>query len=140
MAVPKHKVYASDGATLVYTIEDVMRRDPVIAKTVPDFVEHTNLRSSGSIQIPGGNKPYDITLYARLAGANYTELINNLESLTSTVLINTNYYLKFDKSLTNDGDLESIKVRLLDITVDTSRGNLTRWLYYSIVFRALAWQ
>lgn len=135
--VPSHKIYASNGTSLIYTIEDVVRREPVLSFNEPDYVEHTSLRSNNSIIIPGGNKPYDITLYARLGASNYTNLMTALSSLKTTIAMKTNYYLKIDTSGATTND---IKVqRLQRIVVDQNRGNLNKFLYYTIVLRALAW-
>ena len=136
--VPSHKIYQTNGTSLVYTIEDVIRREPVLAIDVPDYVEHTNLRSSGSIIIPGGHQPYDITIYARLAASNYTNLMTAITSLQSSIAVNTHYYLKIDKSSTTT---ENIKVmRLQPIQIDTGRGRLTNFCYYTLTLRANSWQ
>jgi len=135
--VPSHIIYASDGTTPIYTIEDVISRDPVLSIEDPDFVEHTNLRSEGSIIIEGGNKPYDITLYARLGASNYTNLMTAFLALQTAIATHTHYYLKIDKS---DSTTDDIKVqRLQRIVVDNSRGNLNKFLYYTIVLKALSW-
>lgn len=133
---PSHKVYASNGTSLLYTIEDVMDRNPALALTIPDTVSYENLRSSGEITVSGGNKAYDMTLYARLASSSYTNLMTALEALKVAIPINTNLYLKIDKS---DSTTEDIKVKRLSIEVDTTKGNLNKWLYYTITFRCLAW-
>lgn len=135
--VPSHKIYASDGVSLVYTIEDVVRRNPALSITIPDFVEHTSFRSNNSIIIPGGNKPYDMTLYARLGTSSYTTLMTALALLQSTIATKTNYYLKIDKS---ESTTDDIKVqRLKEIVIDPGKGKLTKFLYYTIVFRANSW-
>jgi len=136
---PRHKIYADDGVTLVYTIEDVVRRDPPISIDVPSEVELNNFRGTGAITIDGGLQPYDITIYARLAAADYAALITAIETLTSSIPVKTNLYLKYDKTLTHDESLESIKVRLKSIQIDTSRGNLNKFCYYTLIFRANSW-
>lgn len=136
--VPSHKIYASDGATLIYTIEDVVRRTPALSVDVPDYIEHTNIRSNGSIIVTGGNRSYDIDIYARLGADNYTALMTALQSLKNTIAINTHYYLKID---TSNSATDDIKVmRLEPITVDPNRGNLNKFLYYTIRLRANSWQ
>ena len=140
MAVPKHKIYADDGVSLVYTIEDVIRRDPAFDIDNPDFVEHTNKRSAGSIIIPGGDAPYDISIYFRLGASNYTNLMTALYAMQTAIVKNTHFYLKYDLTLVNDESLESIKVmRLAPIVVDTSRGNLHKFLYGTLTLRANSW-
>lgn len=139
MATPKHYIYASDNATLVYTINNVIRRDPPIVIDVPQEVEITSLRSQGAVTISGGILPYDITLEIVIQGTDYADLMTNLAALQSTVLVKTNYYLKYDKNLINNNSLESIRVRLKSITPNASIGNLTKICYVTLIFRALAW-
>lgn len=135
--IPSHKIYASDGVTLIYTIENVLYRNPILETIVPSYVEHTSLRSSGSLIIPGGNKPYDLSLYAVLRADNYTDLISSFENLKSLIALKTRYILKIDKSLTTQ---DSINVmRLQPIIVDVEKGHCTRFLYYTITFRCNVW-
>ena len=137
MATPKHKIYASDGNTLVYTIENVIRREPAFEIDNPDYVEHTNLRSAGSIIIPGGDASYDISIYFRLGASNYTNLMTALYAMKTAIVKNTHYYLKYDLTLVNDENLESIKVmRLQPIVIDTARGNLNKFLYGTLTLKA----
>jgi len=135
--VPSHKIYQSNGTSLIYTIEDVIRRQPMLNINVPDFVEHQNIRSAGSIIIPGGNKPYDIIIYARLAASSYEGLMTAFESMQTLIAVNTHYVLKIDKSSTTTEDVNIM--RLQPIVVDTGIGNLTRFLYYTLTLRAGVW-
>lgn len=135
--IPSHKIYDTDGVSLIYTIEDVIRRNPTLSIDIPDFVEHTSFRSNNSIIIPGGNKPYDMTLYARLSAINYTNLMTALESLKSTIATKTKYYLKID---TSGATTDNIRVqRLKEIVVAPNKGKLNKFLYYTITFRCRAW-
>ena len=139
MSVPKHKIYASDGVTLVYTINNVIRRDPPIALDVPKEIAITNLRSSGEITIEGGLDAYDITLEFLLTGSDYAAVMSAINTFKTTVLVKTNYYLKYDKNLINDNSLESIRVRLKSIQIDPKNGQYTKYAYVTIVMRALSW-
>lgn len=96
--VPQFKLYASNGLTLIYTF-------PIVYKTnFPqpqiDYVEVTSLRSQGSIIIPGGDKPWDLELNFALVGEDYETVAGLLNTLETTVLFNTPYVLKIDKSPT----------------------------------------
>lgn len=136
--VPSFKVYEDDGSTPVYTIEDVVRIEGWnYNDSPPDFVELVNLRSKGSIVIPGGSQPFDISIYARLAAANYTALVAAFNTLKSTIAQKTHYYLKIDVSDSSTNDIKV--VRLQPIIIDTRRGNLNTFLYYNLGFRANAW-
>lgn len=135
--IPSHKIYDTDGVSLIYTIEDVIRRKPALSIEIPDFVEHTSFRSNNSIIIPGGNKPYDMIIYARLGASNYTNLMTALSTLKSTIATKTKYYLKID---TSGATTDNIKVqRLKEIVVDPSKGNLNKFCYYTITLRCNAW-
>lgn len=135
---PSFSVFQDDGSTPVYTIEDVVRIEGWNYNDAPaDFVELINLRSQGSIIIPGGSQPYDITIYARLAAANYTALIAAFNTLKSAITTKTHFYLKIDISNVATNDIKV--VRLQPITIDTGRGNLNKFLYYNLILRANAW-
>jgi hypothetical protein len=135
--VPSHKIYQTNGTTLVYNIGQVIRREPAMNLAVPDYIEHENLRGSGSIIIPGGSKAYDMTLYARLGASNYTNLMTALSTLESTIAINTRYILKIDLSSTTTQDLNVMRIQ--PIVVDNSRGKLHTFLYYTLTLRINCW-
>jgi len=135
---PKHYIVASDGSTPVYTINNVIERNPFTAIDVPQEVEITNLRSQGAVTISGGLAPYDIQIRFLIKGTDYADVMTQIASLRSAVLVKTNYYLKYDKTLTNNQSLESIKVRVKSIDVDGTR-HITRFAFATITLRALAW-
>ena len=135
--VPTHKIYDSTNTSLIYNIEDVVAREPALSIEVPNFVEHANLRSGGSITVPGGNEPYNMVIRARLGAANYTALMTALQSLQSTILINTHYYLRIGLSVSTS---DNIKIqRLSPISVVPNLGNLRTYLYYDLTLRCLSW-
>ena len=135
--VPSHKIYASDGSTLLYTIENVIKREPLLSQEVSDFVELTNLRSQGSIIISGGSQPYNISIYGLLREANYTSLMTAWNTIKTTIATKTQYVLKIDTSLTTTEDIKVM--RLEPIIHDSSRGNVVKNLFFTLILRANTW-
>lgn len=134
--VPKHQIYQSDGTTLIRNIANVIRREPAIDFKVPDFIEHTSLRGTGSIIVPGGNKAYDMTFYCYLKTASYTALMSALALLESQIAVNTHYVLKIDTSSSTTQNLNVM--RLQPIIVD-SRGNLNTYCFYTLTLKVNSW-
>jgi hypothetical protein len=131
---PLFKLYASNGSTLVYNFDYIQN---IIGwpSDNPSNVEITNLRSQGSINIPGGQKSYDITLEGILIGTDYTDLTTKIFSLQTSIVSNTNYVLKIEKS---SGVTDPIYVtRISPIKFEDSMR--TTFQKYSVQFRALSW-
>ena len=135
---PTFNLYEDDNVTLVHAIVDVIRIDGWNYDDSPtNFIELTNTRSKGSIIIPAGDEAYDITLYARLGADNYTALMSAFNTLKSNIAKKTPYILKLDVSNSSTNDIKVM--RLQPIIIDTTRGNLNKFLYYSLTFRASCW-
>ena len=132
--VPTFKLYAANGSTLLYTFQYVQNITGWPSDQ-PSNIEITNLRSQGSINIPGGLKSYDIIIQGILSAVDYTALTTAIFSLQSSIAPNTNMILTIDKSSTST---ESIHVtRVLPIILEQSFR--TTFQKYSVTFRALAW-
>ena len=130
---PSFTLYASDGSTPVYAFEYITETNwPTDS---PSFIEHTNLRSAGSIIVPGGDKPYDLYLKGFLYEADYTALTTAIFNLRDTIVNNTRYVLKCEKS---SGVFDSIKVmRVLPIILEPSKRVTVQ--RYEIILRASSW-
>ena len=132
--VPTFKLYAANGSTLLYTFQYVQNITGWPSDQ-PSNIEITNLRSQGSINIPGGLKSYDITIQGILSAVDYTALTTAIFGLQSGIAPNTNMVLTIDKSSTST---ESIHVtRILPIIFEQSFR--TTFQKYSVTFKALAW-
>ncbi len=93
---PKFRLYDSGGATLLYTFSAVdMTNAP---QSVRDTVEIKNLRSQGSIIIDGGQDSWDLTMRFTIIGDDYEDITAQIVDLEDTVLINTPYVLRIDKT------------------------------------------
>jgi len=131
---PRFRLYAADGTTPVYEFEYVQNL-PDWQTDNPTNIEITNLRSQGSINIPGGDKSADLTIQGILIAANYEALTTAVFALTAAIVANTNYVLKIDKSPSSS---ESIRVkRVVGIKWDESKR--TTMIKYVCTFKTLSW-
>ena len=131
---PSFILYAANGTTPVYTFEHVQNL-PDWQTDNPSNIEITNLRSQGSINIPGGDKSADLNLQGILIAANYEALTTAVFALTAAVVANTNFILKIDKS---PSTTDSIRVkRVVGIKWEESK-RLTM-IKYTVTFRTLSW-
>lgn len=135
MWIPTFKLYASNGITLIYQFEHVQAPIEGWPSDQPSNVEITNLRSQGSINIPGGQKSYDIILHGILIGTDYTDLTSKIFTLQTTVLSNTNYILKLDKSVSTSDSIHVVRVNPI-VFEESNRINFQK---YSVTFKALSW-
>jgi len=134
--IPTFKLYQDDGATLVYTFAQVIN---VIGwpKDNPSSVQLKNTRSGSAVTIPGGDKPFDLTIEGRLSAANYSALTTLMFALRDTVVKNTHYYLKLDKSNSTTDDIKTM--RLTEITWDEKGGQRDKYIYYRITLSCNSW-
>lgn len=132
---PTIKLYASDGTTPVYTFSNVIDL-PDQDIDNPDFVEHTNLRSQGSIIIPGGNKTYAFRIRGVLSASNYTALRVLMTAMQSAIVNNTNYVLKVDASISTT---DSYNVKRLKSISWSGSAKKTKIQYYEVEFLAYSW-
>lgn len=133
--VPSFQLYASNGTDLVYTFDDVIEITGWPSDS-PDYVEHSNLRSQGSIIVAGGDKAYNITIRGVLRSTDYENLTTAMLNLKNTIDNNTKYVLKLDKSSTTTDDIKVIRVDSINFTGPAKR---TKWQYYEVTFLANSW-
>lgn len=132
--VPTFSLYDSANTSLVYTFDNVVRIDGWPTDN-PSSIEYTNLRSSGSIIIPEGNKSYAITINGILIDDNYTDLTTKIFAIRDTIVANTKYTLRLDKTVST---YDTIKVmRLVPIVFEDSKR--IRIQRYSVALQALSW-
>lgn len=94
--VPQYKIYASDGLTLVYTFNFVQTdNSPQTSKKSVIISGH---RGNGDIVVSGSDASWDITLGFCLVASNYQALIALMDSMETTILPNTKYILKIDRT------------------------------------------
>jgi hypothetical protein len=127
-------LYAANGSTLIYTFDYVQNLQGYPSDQ-PSNIEITNLRSQGSINIAGGLKSYNIILQGFLKAEDYTALTTKINSLQSTLVANTNYVLKIDKSISTADSINVIRIE--PIQFDSSLR--TTFQKYIVTFKALGW-
>ena len=94
---PKYKLYASDGLTLVYSFAYILADNS--PQDALRFTEISGFRGQGSIIIGGSTQPWDIELTFFLQGTDYSDLISKMDSVETTILMNTPYLLKIDRTI-----------------------------------------
>lgn len=95
--VPKFTLWDSTGTTLLYTFNAVF--DSNAPQTVRDSVQINNLRAQGSIIVDGGEKSWVLNLKFALVGTDYSDVTAQIDTLESTILLNTPYLLLLDKTI-----------------------------------------
>jgi hypothetical protein len=92
----KYRLYDSTGTSLIYTFtyvqSDNSPQDP------KDFVEIDGLRGVGSIIIPGSTEAWDLELRFIIKGTDYSDLMSQMDSLETTIVMQTKYILKIDRT------------------------------------------
>lgn len=131
---PKYKLYASDGLTLVYTFNYITAEngpsDPI------RYTEISGIRGQGSLIVPGSSSSWDLELDFYLCAANYEAVIAAMDSLESTIVMNTKYVLKIGRTLSTTKDY-NVK-RIVPIRWDTNSRRI-RSQKGTITFRVNAW-
>jgi len=94
--IPTFQLYDSTGASLIWTFYAV--DDTNIPQAPVETVTITNFRSSGAIVIAGGDKPFEGTLHFWVVGSGYTDVMGQIDTLLSSIVINTPYTLKIGTS------------------------------------------
>lgn len=130
---PTFKLYASNGTSLIYFIENVITTN--YPQDNPVSVQLTNLRSSKGIIIPGGEKPWELTIRGVLIGTDYTDLQSKISSLKSSIACNTPYVLKIDISQITTDDLNVMRVA----PITFEEGRRTKIQYFNLTLLVNSW-
>ena len=114
---PLYRLYENDGLSLVYTFTvqppDNSPQDPM------RFTEISGSRGIGSLIVPGSDASWNLNLRFIFQGSDYTDLIAQMDTLESTIVKNTEYILKIDRTISTTKNY-NVK-RLLPINWDDSR-------------------
>lgn len=130
---PTFKLYDSTDTSLIYFIENVITTN--YPQDNPSSVQLTNLRSSKGIVIPGGLKPYDLTLRGVLTGTDYTDLQAKISAMKTAIVYNTPYILKIDTSPSVQDEINVMRVS----PIVFEEGRRTKIQYWNLNFLANAW-
>jgi len=130
---PEFKLYDSTDTSLIYFIENVITAN--YPQDNPSSVQLTNLRSSKGIVIPGGLKPYTLTMRGILIGTDYTDLTTKINAMKTAIVYNTPYILKIDTSETTQDEINVMRVE----PIIFEEGRRTKVQYFVINLLANAW-
>jgi len=128
------KLYASNGSTLIYTFPVVFSAN--YPHSEKKYVEHENLRGKGSIITDGGEASWDIILRGVLFAADYNSLQALINTLESTIVLNTPYYLKITKAISTTWDYKVKRISPIEYQEDSLRTDFTE---YQVILRVNAW-
>ena len=109
---PRFRLYQSNGTTLVYEFENVINWDNSPFIDAITYSEHTSLRGQGGIISEGSTAPWDFTFNFMLIKSDYASLVAIMNSLPSTIAMNTKYVLRID--LTEVGGTKDLYVKRLE--------------------------
>ena len=91
------KLYDTTGVNLIYTFPVVFSAN--YPHSEKRLMEHTTPRAKGSIVVDGGEASWDLVLQGVLSAANYQALVVLIDSMESSVVLNTPYVLKINKTV-----------------------------------------
>jgi hypothetical protein len=130
---PQYNLYASDGLTLVYAfnaiIDDNSPQDPMKGYEVEGS------RGQGSIHVPGSAASWDLSLRFHLHANDYQALIVLMDTIQSTIVMNTKYILKIDR--TPSSTVSYNVMRKQPISWDSDK-RIT-YQFGNIIFRVNSW-
>jgi hypothetical protein len=130
---PSYNLYASNGSTLIYSFNYVQNDNS--PNDTLKYTEISGIRGNGSIIIPGSQNVWDLELQLFFKGTDYQDLIAQMDSIQSTIVLGTPYILKIDRTISTT---QSYNVkRLVPIRWDASYRN-----FYQkgvISFRVNSW-
>jgi hypothetical protein len=133
---PTYKIYASNNSTLVYAI-------PYVLPGVNDvddpmkYIEHTSLRGIGSIAVGGGvEDAWDLVIPFCLIGTSYENLRGQMDTLNTTIVKNTPYYLQVGLTASTHDDLKVKRFASIDWDKSTRRVNIQKG---NLILRVNSW-
>lgn len=128
------KLYASDGVSLIYTFPIVFSAN--YPHSEQKIIEHENVRGKGSIIVNGGESSWDLVLKGVLRAADYEALMVLVDSLDTTIVLNTPYYIKITKGVATTWDYKCKRITSIMYQEDNLR---TNFLEYTITLRINCW-
>lgn len=135
MSYPTITLYEDDGSTPVYTFENVLDL-PDQDVDNPSYVELSNLRSQGSINISGGDKSYPFRILGVITSTDYSSLRTAMKAMKTAITNNTNFVLKVVNSITDTDSYNVIRKAKIDFTGPARK---TKIQYYTVEFLANSW-
>jgi len=130
---PKYKIYASDGLTLIYTFNAVINDNS--PKDVKKGYEVEGSRGQGSIHVPGSDASWDLVLRFHLHGDDYQGLISLMDTLQTTIVMNTHYILKIDRTPSTSQTYHVMRKQ----PIEWDNSQRVTFQFGTIIFRVNSW-
>jgi hypothetical protein len=131
--VPKFRLYASNGSTLVYTFPAVSYTNLPQTKSKNTVIE--GIRGNGCIVISGSQSSWDIILQGVLLTTNFEAVTVLIDALESAIPTNTPFVLKFDKTSSTSYSYNVKRIEPIDYP-ESLRNN---YQDYRVILKAGAW-
>jgi hypothetical protein len=94
--IPKFRLYASNGSTLLYTFPAVSYTNLPQTQSKNTVIE--GIRGNGCIVISGSTSSWDIVLQGVLLATNFEAVTVLIDALESAIPTNSCFILTFDKT------------------------------------------
>lgn len=138
MAVlPKAKLYASDGATLIHTFELVQDTNLFDDPGVKSIV-HESPRGKGCVIVNGGTPSWDLYIRGLIVADDFEALVVKIEAMKTAIAVNTAYYLKFDKTASTTYSHRVKRIRPITFSQE-GNDKLYNFANYEVVFVVNSW-
>jgi len=135
--VPRFKLYASNGVTLLHTFEAVQRTNA--PQSVLRYIDIEGVRGKGALIIPAGTETWVLeiegVMYIDGATEGYEELVAKIDAMESAIALNTAYYLRIDKT---DSTYYNYKVKRIE-PMEYPESLRTDMQRYIVRFNVNAW-
>jgi len=127
------KLYASNGSTLIHTFSTVFQAN--YPHTEKKLIEHENVRGKGSIIVDGGDSSWTLTLRGVLFANDYDALMALVDTMESSIVLNTPYVLKILSGVTT----HSYNCKRIVPIIYQEDSLRTNFIEYTCELRCLSW-
>jgi hypothetical protein len=131
--VPRFRLYASDGTTLLYTFPAVSYTNLPQTSSKNTIIE--GIRGNGCIIISGSKSSWDIILQGVLLADNFEAVTVLIDALETAIPTNTPFVLEFDKTSSTHYSYHVKRIEPIDYP-ESLRNN---YQDYRIILKAEAW-
>lgn len=135
--IPRFKIYASDGISLLYTFEAVQHTN--CPQSSIRHIPIEGVRGKGKLIIPAGTETWEAeitgAMYIDTSTETYEDLIAKIDAIESAIALNTAYYLRIDKT---DSTYYEYKVKRVE-AIDYPESLRTDIQRYTVRLAVNAW-
>jgi len=131
--IPRLKLYASDGVTLLYTFLVVQSTNA--PQTTIRSTEISGIRGQGSILITGSEEAWDLKITGIIVGTDYQDITSKIDAMESALTLGTKFILVFDKTPITSYSYHVI--RRVPIAYSDSLRTFDQ--EYTVILRANSW-